>query len=67
VTDEERRLLHAAAEDRNRQAMVPAPSPGPQPESHVEAMATAHGCTPPSPGVTPASGEGHGVWPRPSI
>ena len=42
MSDESVRLAHHAAEQRAREAAVPAPAPQPQPESHIEAMATAH-------------------------
>ena len=42
MSDESLRLAHAAAEDRARQAAIPAPSPQPRPESHEEALMAAH-------------------------
>ena len=36
------RLAHHLAEQRAREAAVPAPSPQPRPESHAEALMAAH-------------------------
>jgi hypothetical protein len=40
--EEQLRLGHLAASQREASAAVPAPSAQPRPESHTEAMATAH-------------------------
>jgi hypothetical protein len=40
--DESARLSHHAAEQRARDAAVPAPSPQPPPETHSEAIVTSH-------------------------
>jgi hypothetical protein len=55
--------------NRRTPAAVPAPSPQPAVPGHEDELTIAHGCVP-SPaaavkrGVTAASGEGHGRWPR---
>jgi hypothetical protein len=42
MSDESVRLAHHRAEQRAREAAVPAPSPQPVPESHGQALVSSH-------------------------